>query len=101
MLTVVDVPALEMGCVAIAQYRRATREAGGNLVIATAKEADSEGRPVETGGTLNPWLLVQSMAFKQAAAVLREFGATPAARSRVAVNPQGELFKDPAQSYFG
>ena len=100
VLTVIDVPALEMGCVAIAQYRRATREAGDRLVFMDGRELDAEGNVVGTGPSINPWTLLQSMSFKQAMAVLREFGATPAARSRVAINPQGELFSDPAARYF-
>jgi P27 family predicted phage terminase small subunit len=108
LLTVVDVHALEMGCVAIANYRMATEQAGARLVINVAKDGgeiaqddDEPGATAARGGALNPWLIIQSMAYKQAMAVLREFGATPAARSRVAINPQGQLFSDPAANYFG
>jgi P27 family predicted phage terminase small subunit len=107
LLTTVDLHALEMGCVAIAMYRRATAEAArSSFVIASAKEGqgaeyDEQDAPASpAGGSINPWLIVQSMAFKQAATILREFGATPAARSRVAINPQGSLFTDPAAAYF-
>jgi hypothetical protein len=38
--------------------------------------------------------MVKSMAFKQAMAVLQQFGMSPAARTRIAVQPQGDLFGD-------
>lgn len=44
------------------------------------------------GAALNPWVIVQSMAFKQATACMREFGMSPAARSRVMIDPQLGLF---------
>lgn len=34
------------------------------------------------------------MAFKQAMAVFQQFGMSPAARTRIAVNPQGDLFNE-------
>jgi len=37
-------------------------------------------------------MLVQSMAFKQVHQLFAQFGMTPAARTRVAVNPQTDLF---------
>ena len=43
---------------------------------------------------MNPWAMVQSMTFKQAMAVLERFGMTPAARTRIAIQPQGDLFDD-------
>jgi P27 family predicted phage terminase small subunit len=123
VLTVLDVPAFETTCVAIATYRRATRAVAGFELIekdADAREprdgkkkrpigfgvgaepgaaevpnvADVENKPAvpATGSQLNPWLIVQSMAFKQATAMLREFGMTPAARSRVLIDPQLGLF---------
>lgn len=82
---------LAMGCNAIAQYRSAAHRAGDDLVKSKTIEND-EGEAVETGEHINPWLIVQSMSFKQAMAVFQQFGMSPAARSRVAVNPQGDLF---------
>lgn len=99
MLTKVDVPMLAMGCTAIAQYRTAARKADDNLVKSKIIAGD-EGQPVETGEHVNPWLIVQSMSFKQAMAVFQQFGMSPAARTRISVNPQGELFGDKAASYF-
>lgn len=91
LLTEVDVDALAMGCVSIAQYRQAARVAGESLVRSKIVE-DENGKPVETGECLNPWLIVQSMAFKQSNALFQQFGMTPAARTRIAIQPQGDLF---------
>ena len=48
--------------------------------------------------------MVKSMAFKQVGFMLGKFGATPQDRTRVAVNPQGELFAgkrdDPSAKHF-
>lgn len=109
LLTECDVDALAMGCVSIAQYRRAARMAGEQL-IKSKVEYDELGKPrapkPDAGGEyMNPWLIVQSMSFKQAMAVFQQFGMSPAARTRIAINPQGDLFTDdhPAKatdSYF-
>ena len=84
VLTEVDTPLLEMACHAVYMHR-----------LCVAKTADGKvmQRNEETGSvSLNPWTMLQSMAFKQGLAALREFGATPAARTRVMVEPQGDLF---------
>lgn len=91
LLTEVDVQALAMGCIALDQYRRAAAKADASLVKSKIV-LDDEGKPVEAGEHINPWTMVQSMAFKQAMAVLQQFGMSPAARTRIAVNPQGDLF---------
>ena len=93
LLTVVDVPLLAMGCVSIAQYRRAAQSTGVDLLVVPGKEG---------GDYINPWLLAQSMSFKQAMAVFREFGMSPAARTRISIQPQDDLFndKDKAAAYF-
>lgn len=93
LLTTADVQMLGMGCVAIAQYRASARRAGDSLVKSKLVEND-DGQLVETGEHVNPWLIVQSMSFKQAMVVFQQFGMSPAARTRIAVNPQGELFGD-------
>lgn len=82
-----------MACVAIAQYRKATGLVQENVLI------KSNGGPI-----MHPALIVQSMTFKQAILVLREFGMSPSARSRVVVNSQGDLFgsgkEDKGSQYF-
>ena len=87
LLTEVDVEALAIGCYSIANHRLAVSKAGESLVKAKFEE-NEEGDIVETGEHINPWMLVQSMAFKQVHQLFAQFGMTPAARTRVAVNPQ-------------
>ena len=102
LLTHVDVDTLAMGCVALAQYRLAVSQAGGNLIkgkVVLDKETGEpvtgdDGKPLVAGEYINPWTMVQSMSFKQAMAVLERFGMNPAARTRIAVQPQGDLFDD-------
>lgn len=91
LLTRVDVTALSQLAVSIAQYRRAATQTGENLIKAKMVEND-EGDLVPAGEHINPWMLVQSMSFKQANVLMQQFGMTPAARTRVAINPQGDLF---------
>lgn len=103
LLTEIDVQTLAMGCIAVAQYRRAVDKAGEALVKCKVVE-DENGQPIETAEHINPWLIVQSMSFKQAMAVFQQFGMSPAARTRIAIQPQGDLFgndkKTSAASYF-
>lgn len=82
VLTTVDVLALEMLCIAVARYRWATAKTPPNAGVLKG----------ENGLMMNPWLIVQSMTFKQATGLMRDFGMTPAARSRVMIQPQGDLF---------
>lgn len=101
LLTEVDVPMLAMACVSISQYRYAVSRTG-DALVKTKLEKSEEGALVETGEHINPWAMIQSMTFKQAMVVLREFGMSPAARSRVAIQPQGDLFgkENPTAKYF-
>lgn len=103
VLTELDVHALAMGCVAIAQYRASVSRIGDDMVKSKHVTND-EGKTVELGEHVNPWLIVQSMTYKQAMGIFAQFGLTPAARSRIAINPQDDLFghgQAPAgQSYF-
>jgi P27 family predicted phage terminase small subunit len=102
LLTKIDVHMLAMGCNAIAQYRIAAHHAGDNLVKSKMVEpTDGDGPAVATGEHVNPWLIVQSMSFKQAMSVFQQFGMSPSARARVSINPQGDLFVDgKAAQYF-
>lgn len=81
LLTIVDVEAVCQMCIAIAQYRQATTELNMNFLHHGQK-----------GISLNQLMVAQSMAFKQANALMQQFGMTPAARARVVVNSQGDLF---------
>ena len=101
MLSTVDVPMLSKGCVAIAQYRHATRMLGEQLVIECGKVEEGDA---PKAAQLNQWMVAQSMAFKQAMAVFQQFGMSPAARTRIAIQPQGDLFggikENAGQGYF-
>ena len=81
LLTKIDADALAMGCNAIAQYRMASKECEEGMVLAG-----------ENGKYTSPWMIIQSMSFKQAMTIFQQFGMSPAARTRIAVNPQGDLF---------
>lgn len=100
LLTEVDVQALAMGCVAIAQYRQSVRALGDDLVKSKVVLDDDEN-PVVTGEHINPWLIVQSMSFKQAMAIFQQFGMSPAARTRIAIQPQGDLFGNGQSAQYG
>ena len=83
LVAVIDVELLAHGCAAIAMCRKATIRAHKKTVIAGKDGA---------GDSLSPWLIVQSMSFKQLNAVLLQFGVGPAARTRIAIQPQMDLF---------
>ena len=85
VLTELDRPALEMMCNAIATYRLAVEKTGDSPL---AKSGEQQTQ------ALSPWMIVQSMSHKQAFAMLREFGRSPAARSRVLIQPQKDMFNE-------
>jgi P27 family predicted phage terminase small subunit len=96
VLTELDTDLLEMTCASIANYR---------LSVEKTAEGKLMQKNAETGAiSMSPWLIIQSMTFKQGMAALREWGATPAARSRVMVDPQQDLFSATADGpgrFFG
>jgi P27 family predicted phage terminase small subunit len=95
LLTELDTIALEQLCVAAAQHRLATGHTGDDKLIM---------RNAETGSlSPSPWVIIQSMAFKRAKVLCDAFGMTPAARTRVLINPQDDMFggASPADRFFG
>lgn len=93
VLTELDALALEMACNAIALYRQAIQQMDGNQVAMTR----------DGGLAKSPWVAVQAEAYKQAIALLRDFGMTPAARSRViakASDDDGDGSKDKGSARF-
>lgn len=87
LLTELDTIPLEMACDAIAQFR---------LAMENTKDGRVLIKNAETGSvSLSPWTLLSSMSTKRAMAILTQFGVTPAARSKVMVNPQADLFEKP------
>lgn len=89
LLTELDTYLLELTCTAVATFRSTIEKTADGKLMA---------RNPETGTvSLSPWVLLQSMSHKQAMATLREWGATPAARSRVVIDPQADLFANEPQ----
>ncbi len=92
VLTELDTPLLEMTAAAMANFRLTMARTDGGKVMQRNEETGSV--------SLNPYTMLQSMAFKQAMSALREWGATPAARSRVVVDPQADLFSNNSTERF-
>lgn len=104
VLTTIDVQAFAMGCVAVAEYRKAAARVDSDGSIKAKHERNEEGEVVVVGEHLNPWAGAQSMYFKQALAMFTQFGMTPRARTGIALQPQGDLFgngQSGAAGYFG
>ena len=91
LLCKIDVMAFAMLCESFARYRRTAERVGEEDVKAKYQE-DEEGNVRAIGEHMNPWAMVNSMYFKQTAALLGKFGGTPQDRTRVEVNPQASLF---------
>lgn len=85
VLTVADVVALEMLCDAVADYRLARAQLGDDFVVTSAKGSDM----------LNQWLVAKQLSSKRAESFMGRFGMDPVARSRVLIDPQGDLFGKP------
>jgi P27 family predicted phage terminase small subunit len=81
VLTVADVIALEMLCDSVSDYRHARTELGLDFVKAT-----------RNGYMLSQWLVAKQMARKGAEGLMAKFGMDPASRSKIMVDPQGDLF---------
>ena len=82
VLTVADLIALEMLCDAVADYRHARKETGDKFVSWSAKGSQM----------LNQWLVAQQLSRKAAETFMGKFGMDPVARSRILIDPQGDLF---------
>ncbi len=101
VLTVIDVPAFEKFCVAHARWRAAVQdlEVRGVMVARAPKDGArdtvaGEAKVEAAPQVINQLVFAESMFFKQAVALEREFGMTPAARTRVSIEPQLTLFPD-------
>lgn len=82
VLTEADVISLEMLCDAVADYRLARAELGDDFVHTTDKG----------GQMVSQWLVAKQMSSKRAEAFMSKFGMDPVSRSKVMVDPQGDLF---------
>lgn len=82
VLTEADVISLEMLCDAVADYRHARAVRGDEFVAISAKGSEM----------ISQWLVAQQMSSKRAEAFMSKFGMDPVSRSKVMVEPQGDLF---------
>lgn len=82
VLTVADVIALEMLCDSVADYRHARQVRGDEFVVTSAKGSEM----------ISQWLVAQQMSSKRAEAFMAKFGMDPVSRSRLMIEPQGDLF---------
>lgn len=111
VLTVIDVPAFEKWCVAHARWRTAVLDLArvgvmvervgrdGERVLTKTKKETAAKKGASTVAApshlvVNQLVFAESMFFKQAVTLEREFGMTPAARTRVRIDPQLTLFPD-------
>jgi P27 family predicted phage terminase small subunit len=82
LLTEADVIALEMLCNSVADYRLAREQTGDKFVAMSHKGSQM----------LNQWLVAQQACRKGAESFMTRFGLDPVSRSKVMVDPQGDLF---------
>jgi len=83
VLTIADRIALEIFCDALADYRHSRSQRGDDFVTRSPKT----GSPM-----LDQWHVAQQMAGKRVDEIGSKFGLNPAARARLTINPQGDLF---------
>ena len=83
VLTEADLVSFEMLCDAVADYRYARSVRGDDFVTKSPKTGSE---------MISQWLLAASISSKRAEAFMTKFGLDPVSRSRVMVQPQGELF---------
>ena len=88
VLTIADVMALEMLCDSIADYRYSRQQRGDDFVVTSAKGSEM----------ISQWLVAQQMSARRADTMMSSFGMTPAARSKLMINPQGDLFAPAADT---
>lgn len=91
VLTEADVIALEMLCDAVADYRHAREQCGDKFVTWSAKGSQM----------VSQWLVAKQMSGKRAEAFMGRFGMDPVSRSKVMIDPQGDLFDKPAAGASG
>lgn len=82
VLTVADRIALEMLCDSVADYRHARAQCGDDFVTYSAKGSEM----------VSQWLVAKQMSSKRAEAFMGKFGMDPVSRSKIMIDPQGDLF---------
>lgn len=98
MLTVIDATAFGRWCEDQAGYEQMTSELVGLRDLAVA-EVCPEARAKLANRVMNLQNCI-SMYCKRLAAVDREFGRTPAARTRISTQPQGDMFGSSAEEKY-
>ena len=86
LLTIVDRDLLALTCTALSQYRHASAKIADILTL--SDDADNKQT------TLQYWMVIQSMSYKQAIKGLTEFGCSPRARTAIQLQAQTDMFKD-------
>lgn len=84
LLTEADVVSLEMLCDAVADYRHAREKCGDDFVTWSSKGSQM----------VSQWLVAKQMSSKRAESFMSKFGMDPVSRSKVMIEPQGDLFGD-------
>ena len=71
-----------MLCDSVADYRHAREKCGDDFVTYSSKGSQM----------VSQWLVAKQMSSKRAEAFMAKFGMDPVSRSRVMIEPQGDLF---------
>lgn len=96
VLTVIDVEPFARWCGLVARHRAVTNDLERLGVMLERGEKTPEGEKKASQFVINQLVFVESMLQKALLAVEREFGMTPAARTRVQIEPQLTLFPNDA-----
>jgi P27 family predicted phage terminase small subunit len=92
VFTEMDCLALEMLCDQVADYRLA-REARGDRIVMVSEKSGAE--------YLSAYTVAQQAASRRAGELMGKFGMDPVSRSRIMLEPQGDLFgADPSERFF-
>ena len=91
VLTEADVIALEMLCDSVADYRHAREQCGDDFVAISSKGSQM----------VSQWLVAKQMSSKRAEAFMAKFGMDPVSRTKVMIDPQGDLFPGEKKSGTG
>lgn len=82
VLTEADRISLEMLCDSVADYRHAREQCGDAFVTHSSKGSQM----------VSQWLVAKQMSSKRAEAFMVKFGMDPVSRSKIMIDPQGDLF---------
>jgi phage terminase small subunit len=92
LIAKIDVRTFAMGCIAIADFYYATAKCSALKKELNALSDGADEKIQSLNGKIQFWSVQQSMAYKQASAFFDKFGGSPAARTRISLQPQMDLF---------